>query len=192
MTNVRTFIAVELSGFVKKRAEAAIKRLQEVPADVSWVRPQNMHLTLKFLGDVPDHELNDVCRTVTKAVAGLEPFEIAFRGCGAFPNSSRPRTIWLGVEHGQDEIAELHAAINSALKALRYPQETRRFQPHLTLGRVHESSPQKLADLAAQIESMKTVDGDLTVVDQVVVMSSFLDRHGPTYDPIGHCILEGA
>lgn len=189
MSNVRTFIAIELAGTVKKRADAIIKRLQAVPAKVAWVRPQNMHLTLKFLGDVPDRELNDVCRAVQGAVAVVEPFEIVFRGCGAFPNPAHPRTIWLGVDQGHAEVTGLHASVDSALKELRFPKETRRFQPHLTLGRVHEPSGARLDELSQLIAQFRDYDGDLTVVDEVVVMASFLDRGSTSYEPLGHCEL---
>ena len=189
MTNVRTFVAIELAGSVKKRAEAAIKQLQSVPANVAWVRPQNMHVTLKFLGDVPDRELNDVCREVQRAVAAIEPFEIVFRGCGSFPTAGNPRTIWLGVDQGEVEAIDLQAAVDQALKELRFPKETRRFQPHLTLGRVHESDRSLLQELATQIQALQDYDGDLTIVDEVVVMASFLDRSSPAYEPLGHCEL---
>lgn len=189
MSKVRTFVAVELSGSVKKRAAAAIKHLQLAEAKVAWVRPENMHLTLKFLGDVPDHELNDVCRAVSKAVAAIEPFEMVFRGCGAFPSVDRPRTIWLGVDQGHDEASELQAAVDDSLKNLRFPKETRRFQPHLTLGRVHEHHHGRLDELSKQIENLRDYDGDLTVIDEVVVFASFLGRGGTTYEPLGHCEL---
>ncbi|MBM4003144.1 MAG: RNA 2',3'-cyclic phosphodiesterase [Planctomycetes bacterium] len=190
MSHVRTFVAVELAGGVKKRAESLIKKLQELAADIAWVPTRNMHLTLKFLGNVPDVELNDVCRVVKNAVATVEPFEIVFRGLGAFPNLRQPRTLWLGVEHGSQEIIELQQAVEQSLQSLRFPKENRRFLPHLTLGRVHVSSGPILEDLADMIEDQADYDGDLTVVDEVVVMSSFLERNRPPqYQPIGHCEL---
>jgi 2'-5' RNA ligase len=149
-----------------------------------------MHLTLKFLGSVPDVELNDVCRVVKQAVAPVEPFEIVFRGLGAFPNPRQPRTLWLGVEQGSEEIIELQQAVEQSLQTLRFPKENRRFLPHLTLGRVHLSPGPELDELADIIEDHAEYDGDLTIVDEVVVMSSFLEHNRPPqYQPIGHCEL---
>ena len=113
MRSVRTFIAVELSGTVIARAQEAIKLLKGSGAEVGWVDRGQMHLTLKFLGNVPETETPDVCRVVAEAAAGVEPFEIVFKGLGAFPRASEPRTIWMGIDQGQAELAELHEAIGS-------------------------------------------------------------------------------
>ena len=116
MRPVRTFIAVELSGSVIARALEAIKLLRTSGAEVGWVERAQMHLTLKFLGNVTEIETPDICRVVAEAAAKVEPFEIVFRGLGAFPRVSEPRTLWLGIDQGQVGLAELHAAIEGALQ----------------------------------------------------------------------------
>src|SRR4051812_6039713 len=98
MPRLRTFIAVEMSSRVITRARELIDKLRSAAADVNWVRPEQMHLTLKFLGDVPDTATPDICRVVTEVAAGFEPFEIICRGAGAFPNPREPRTLWIGIE----------------------------------------------------------------------------------------------
>ncbi|MFM7074064.1 MAG: RNA 2',3'-cyclic phosphodiesterase [Planctomycetota bacterium] len=187
----RTFIAVELAGGVRRRAEKAIQRLRAVNAKVTWVKPENLHLTLKFLGDVPDSDVPKVCQVVADAVRGFDPFEIVFRGCGAFPNTAAPRTIWIGVDQGSDELKAIHQAIDQALKTeLRFPRETRRFQAHLTLGRVRESG-HRAAELGALIDEMADFDGDLTIVDEIVTFASFLEKSGPVHNPMGYATLAG-
>lgn len=188
--SIRTFVAIELAGPVKARAEKFIQQLRAANAKVTWVKPHNMHLTLKFLGDLPDNDVPEVCRIVADAVRGFEPFELVFRGCGAFPTTQAPRTIWLGVEQGAEELTALHEAVDIALKKLRFPRETRRYQAHLTLGRVRESGP-AAAELGRMIEEMSDVDGDLSIVDEVTTFASFLDKSGPTYDAMGHAELRG-
>ena len=89
MPRVRTFIAVEMSPRVITRAGDLIDKLRVAAAEINWVRPQQMHLTLKFLGDVPDIETPDICRVVAEVAAGFEPFEITCRGAGAFPKPPR-------------------------------------------------------------------------------------------------------
>ena len=188
---IRTFIAVELSGPVRRRAEKLIDQLRVADAKVTWVKPQNMHLTLKFLGDVPDNDVPEVCRVVNEAVRGFEPFELVFHGCGAFPTTKSPRTVWLRVEQGGEELTAIHEAIDIALKKqLRFPRENRRFQAHLTLGRVRESGP-NATELGRMIEQLKEVDGDLSVVDEIVTFASFLEKSGPTHNAMGHAELQG-
>lgn len=188
--SIRTFVAIELAGPVKARAEKVIQQLRSANAKVTWVKPHNMHLTLKFLGDVSDNEAPIVCRLVEEAVRDFEPFELVFRGCGAFPTTHAPRTIWMGLEQGAEELTALHEAVDRALQKLRFPRETRRYQAHLTLGRVRESGP-AAAELGRLIEELNDVDGDLSVVDEVTTFASFFDRSGPTYDPMGHAELRG-
>ena len=186
--SIRTFIAVELSGPVKARATQVINKLKVADAKVTWVQPQAMHLTLKFLGDVPDSDIPAVCKIVAEAARKFEPFELVFKGCGAFPNTQAPRTIWLGVEQGGEELAALQEAIDIGLKQLKFPRETRRFQPHLTLGRVKESGP-AATYLGQLLDQLADVDADLTIVDEVVTFASFLERGGPLHEPMGHAEL---
>ena len=192
MARLRTFIALELSGGVKSRARQLIDRLRVTDSTINWVQPENMHLTLKFLGDVPEIETPDVCRSVAKAVAEIEPFEILFRGAGAFPTLDNPRSLWVGVETGSDYLMELQSAIENRLfQDLGFAKEHRRFQPHLTIGRVKHvdnSGPQRLSELLAQYADF---DCDLSVVDEVVTFASFLGREGPTYNALDHAPLGG-
>lgn len=188
--SIRTFIALEMSPSVLGRAAALIKRLQEADVKATWVKPQHMHLTLKFLGDVPDPEIPDVCRLVQEAVRDLPAFEMSFRGCGAFPSVDNPRTVWIGVEEGAEQVIVMHEAIELALKKLRFPRETRRFRPHLTLGRIRDTSP-RVAELSRIITENADYDADLSVVDEVVTFASFLDRAGPTHDAMGRAELNG-
>lgn len=192
MARIRTFIAVEMSPSVKGRAGDLIDRLRVAPAEVNWVRPEQMHLTLKFLGDVPDTETPEICRVVADVAAAFEPFELTCRGVGAFPNLREPRTLWIGIEDGDEELRALQAAIDDALKArLGYGKETRGFHPHLTVGRVKRVLPGGEAELAAVLEKHALFDADLAVIDEVVTFASFLGRRGPTHEALGRASLGG-
>src|SRR5262245_6993841 len=128
MPRIRTFIAVEISPSVIARTGDLIDKLRVAPAEINWVRPQQMHLTLKFLGDIPDTETPDICRVVERVAASFEPFEITCRGAGAFPNVRDPRTLWIGIEDGAEELQRLQAQIDAALKSeLGYAKEQRGF-----------------------------------------------------------------
>src|SRR5688572_22175594 len=104
MPRIRTFIAVEISPSVTGRAAQLIDRLRVAAAEVNWVHTPHLHLTLKFLGDVPDTETPDICRVVQQVAAQFEPFEVTFRGVGAFPDIHKPRTLWIGAEDGAEEL----------------------------------------------------------------------------------------
>jgi RNA 2',3'-cyclic 3'-phosphodiesterase len=186
MPRVRTFIAVEMSPSVIARAGDLIDKLRVAAAEINWVRPQQMHLTLKFLGDVPDTETPDICRVVNEVAAAIEPFEITCRGVGAFPNLREPRTLWIGIEDGADELKRLQTAIEDGLKTkLGYPKEQRGFHPHLTLGRVKRELPGGRGQLAELLEKHAHFDADLAVIDEVVTFASFLGRQGPSHDALG-------
>jgi RNA 2',3'-cyclic 3'-phosphodiesterase len=190
MQRIRSFIAVELATSVKGRAKGLVEKLKTPGVDVNWVQPAQMHLTLKFLGNVADDEIPGICRVVAEAVADVDPFEIICRGLGGFPSSAEARTLWIGIEQGNDELRELQAAIDNALqKKLGFAKEQRGFTPHLTIGRVKGGTPEGMAELAAKLAEHSHYDADLSVVDEVVVFASFLGRGGPTYEALAHCPL---
>ncbi len=190
MATIRTFVAVEMSSAVRSRAASLIERFRVAGAKVTWVAPQNMHLTLKFLGDVPDVDSPGVCQAVEEAVSGLASFEIVCRGAGAFPDARRPRTLWIGVDSGVDELVALHDAVDAALAPLGFARERRRFQPHLTIGRVRESGP-KVAELGRLVEKHADFEAGLGAVDEVTVMASFLEKSGPKYEALVRTELRG-
>lgn len=177
---IRTFVAVETSEPVRRRAEELIGLLRAAGADVKWVERQNMHLTLKFLGDVPSAEAPQVCEAVQNAVAAAQPFEMRLSGAGAFPRPNRPRTVWLGVSEGEESLAALHKGVEKALQKLGYEKEGRRFEPHLTLGRVRGIGPATV-ELGRLIQQHADFDAGRCPVGEVVVFSSQLRPRGPIY-----------
>lgn len=186
----RTFVAIELEEAIRQRVASLIQKLAWVPADVKWVEPHNLHLTLKFLGDVEQGQIARVCEAVARAAAEVPAFEFELRSTGAFPNLGRPRTIWVGAGEGQQAVAELARYIEKALEPLGYPREGRRFQAHLTIGRVRRGGP-ALAELADRLQALNDVELGRTAVEQVVVFSSRLSVSGPTYEALGRAALGG-
>jgi len=192
MARLRTFVALELSGGVKSRARLLVDRLRITESTINWVQPEQMHLTLKFLGDVPEIETPEVCRSVAKAVSKFEPFEIVFRGAGAFPTTHNPRSLWVGVQDGTEYLMDLQAAIEEGLhQDLGFAKERRRFQPHLTIGRVKHVKSSANYTLEELINSNADFDCNLSIVDEVVTFASFLGREGPTYQALDHAPLAG-
>lgn len=188
MSTIRTFIAVELSQTVRSRAADLIAQLARTSVKVKWVEPDKMHLTLKFLGDVPEKQIATVCSSVAEAVRAIPGFSIECRGAGAFPRVSRPRTVWLGVGQGTAQLVEVHEAIDKALAKVGFPREGRKYKPHLTLGRVRDSG-RGLWALGDLVQQNKDFVAGESLIQHVVVFASELTREGPIYSVLGRAEL---
>ena len=188
--SLRTFVAVDLPGEVKLLASQLIDRLRPTAANVKWVTPDQMHWTLKFLGEIDLVDVNGICASVAEAVAPLEPFDIEVWGAGAFPDLVNPRTIWLGARSGTEEFVALHAAVERGLAGLGFRAEQRRFRPHITLGRVRRSHS-GMDELGELIQENAEFDGGPSPVFEVTIFSSELGPKGPRYEPLGHAELKG-
>lgn len=141
MSVIRAFIAIELTSEIQSRLDditTTFKRqLDGVP--IRWVPAGNIHLTLKFLGDVSVANLNVLTDILKTEVAGHRPFEVSVGGAGAFPNNRRPRVIWVGVK-APSELGLVQSGVETAMARLGYPRDDRPFSPHLTVGRVSRNA----------------------------------------------------
>jgi len=180
MGRLRTFIGVDIGKTIRDRAVALQEKLSPSTNGVKWVEPQNLHVTLLFLGEVDDREIPAVCRAVSEQTAEHLPFEISVEKLGCFPHPRRPRVIWIGVGEGAQELGTLHDGLEPLLLALGcYRREERRYRPHVTLGRVRGERPaDQLAAVLAQNQDWK---GGKIPVSEVLVMSSELTPQGPNY-----------
>ena len=184
---VRTFVAIEASGDICGRAVKLVDRLKSAPAKARWTDPP-LHFTLKFLGDVEILQIPEVCQIVADAVQDLRAFDLEVQGVGAFPDPSRPRTVWIGTGSGTDEMVEVHQRLDEALGEAGFRTEGRRFRPHLTIGRVRRS-PEGVEELAALIENESGFNAGIMRVDELLVFSSRLERSEPVYEVLGRAEL---
>lgn len=181
---VRAFIAVNLSQQIRANAAKLIRSLQSQLDFVRWVESENMHVTLKFLGDIPINELYRIVSAIRAGADQVESFDLEFLGCGAFPDMQSPRTIWIGCNYGADELTRLAGAIENELFKIGYPKENRRFSPHLTIGRIKKGHPASDGFLPAFFaEQQDHVFGSCSI-DELVLYSSELTRRGPIYDEL--------
>lgn len=133
---VRSFIALETPEKLRQEILKLQERLRSVTgALISWVKPQGIHLTLKFLGDVDRSGLNDIEVVIQEAAAKYEKIDLKTTINGGFPNLKKPRILWLGLDGGE-QLLSLQAEIDQGLAGLGFELESRKFHPHLTLGRV--------------------------------------------------------
>jgi 2'-5' RNA ligase len=188
MAKLRTFIAVEATEEIRTQAIRLSDQLSHTAANVKWVEQHNLHWTVKFLGEVPNNDIPNICQAVGEPIARLKQFEIIAQGAGAFPTASRPRTVWLGVSQGEQQFVALHDAVDAALAKLDFRSEHRRFRPHMTLGRVRRS-PQGIDELATLIAEHEQFDAGPMIVDELVVFSSQLERNGPSYQVLSRLPL---
>jgi RNA 2',3'-cyclic 3'-phosphodiesterase len=157
---LRTFIAIELD----ETLHTALKQVQDKlkhqsPAgSVKWVAPDGIHLTLKFLGDTLRGRLAEIEAALDAACAGLSPFEFSVAGCGCFPNTRRPRVVWVAVRDHGSGLARLHAAVELHIVPLGWPREKRAFSPHLTLGRIKRSATNQDATMVGQVVARSVIE----------------------------------
>ncbi len=131
---MRLFVAIDLTPEIRATLAELLGELQPLSTTVRWVKPEGMHVTLKFIGEVPEGKLEAI-RTCLEQAHTAAPVEIEVRGVGFFPNAHRPRVFWVGIE-ATPNLAELAAQVEIALAALGIPREKRTLVPHLTLGRI--------------------------------------------------------
>src|SRR5207245_1282724 len=142
MVRLRTFIGVDIGKAIRDQAVALQEKLSQSASGVKWVEPENLHVTLLFLGEVDDREVPAVCRAVSEQTVQHPAFDMSVEKVGCFPNPRRPRIIWIGVGQGAQELCALHDALEPPLLQLRcYRREERQYRPHITLGRVRTDRP---------------------------------------------------
>jgi 2'-5' RNA ligase len=138
---IRSFIAIELPEEAKKGLARLRKGLErDEHKFVKWVDPEGIHLTLKFLGDIPSRRVMEITEAMKKAVQGISPFSLEISGLGAFPNLKQVRVLWVGVGGELDRLSTLQQNVDSGLAALGFAKEERPFVPHLTLARIREGT----------------------------------------------------
>jgi 2'-5' RNA ligase len=188
MARLRTFIGVDIGKLIRDRAVSLQEALARTGAEVKWVEPENLHVTLLFLGEVDDRTVPDVCRVVAEQVQAHPVFSMSIERVGCFPNPRRPRVLWMGVGEGTQELRAIHDALETALLDLGcYRREERQYTPHITLGRVRSERPAE--NLAAALAKHAGWQGGQTPVREIQVMSSELTRQGPIYTVLSRAKL---
>ena len=165
-----------------------IVKFSALSQDYNWVTRENMHVTLNFLGDVDESEIPSVCRLIARTVEEFGSFELSVKGLGCFPKPDKPRIIWMGIEEGAQELTELQSQLAAALETMRFPRDRNDFRPHLTLGRLQRGARWN-ESIVAEVAQGQHLLGGSTIVDQVTIYSSYLDRGGPTYTPMSRIDL---
>jgi 2'-5' RNA ligase len=184
MAAIRSFVAIELPEEVKT-ALASVQRdlkAQIPPKAVRWTRPESIHLTLQFLGDVALGQVEAVTVRLREACAGHTPFTFHLKELGVFPNPVRPRVVWIGVVEPSGALLALHKKVALALEPLGFKPEERAFTPHLTLGRAAQPAGRReLAEVGELITHSQVGTVGQVWVDHINLMKSDLRPEGAVY-----------
>lgn len=189
---MRLFIAVDLSDEVRGAAAALGRRLREeierrASPRASWVAPENMHLTLRFLGEVDEATAAKVKEAVSAPLA-VPAFEVELTGAGAFPPAGRPRVLWIGITRGAADLVAVHDEVETHLAPLAFPREDRPYRAHLTLARFREPAPM---DVRGIVDRVALIPVGRCRVFEIVLYQSHLSPTGPTYTAVARGPLGG-
>ena len=185
MSVIRTFIAIALPRAIQSKLDEVAHSLKnEQTQAVRWVTGKNIHLTLKFLGEVEEVKIEAISQAIKVAGQHFDSFELSVSGLGTFPNLRRPRVIWVGVQAPQ-ALPQLANAIDLGTQSLGFPGEERPFSPHLTLGRVSQNaSPLEVQSIAQALSVARIGDLGSFNVTQVTLFRSDLQPSGAIYTPL--------
>ena len=189
---VRTFIAVELSAEAQSALLDLQNRLKTIlpPKTVRWTAPPNIHLTLHFLGEVAVDQIEAIGQVIITTAQDSQPFTLRLAGMGCFPNTRRPRILWVGVSGQTKPLLAMHRALGERLKTvIDFEPDQRPYAPHLTIGRVKNGLPRRhLTQLGEALEQERLVVGELAVlpVAGISLIKSELKPTGAVYTPLIH------
>ncbi len=178
---IRTFICIEIPDLIREELAQLQNTLKPLSEGISWPRPEGMHLTLKFLGDVDSEKIDEIAQAVKKAAAGIKPFSITVEGVGAFPNFRRPRVLWVGVQDEDQILAKLQQNIELELERIGFSREQRPFSPHLTLARIKFAK--HIEDLLEKFQT-RSFSPQNFQAHEIIVMRSELQTSGAIYTPL--------
>ncbi|OGP92783.1 MAG: 2'-5' RNA ligase [Deltaproteobacteria bacterium RBG_16_54_18] len=175
----RLFFAVELSQEIQAGVRRIQQGLKERAPGVRWVRPEGIHLTLRFLGEVAPERIEDIWSRVARGVQTIDSFTFGVRGCGGFPIAKKPRVIWIGIQDPSGSLKAMQAKVETGVVEFGFPREERGYNPHLTLGRLHPGKGQGM--IAQAIEATRAADLGEMEVREVCLFRSQLKPTGAEY-----------
>ena len=179
---IRSFLAIELPRTILKKIEEVQGDLKRSHADVRWVSPEKIHLTLKFFGNIDEVKIDPIVKSIEEPIQTTSPFHLVVRGVGAFPNLKNPRVIWMGLVGGVNILSSFQKKVETEFEKIGFQPEDRPFHPHLTLGRMKSGKGKE-----ALLERMEKYNGEEfgdLFVERVILFKSDLRPSGPVYTPL--------
>lgn len=184
---IRSFVAVNLPHEIQEKLGAIglqfRKRLEHARARITWVKPDSLHLTLKFLGSIESEHVPSIMEQLEKAAAGTLPFTCGVGDLGVFPNLNQPRVIWVGLHRGEKELCAIQRRVEENLSALGFTVEKRGFSPHLTLGRIKYLGSR--GEVLRALKELNNPEIGMVEVTGIHLMKSTLTPTGAIYTELG-------
>ncbi len=187
---VRSFVALEISDGVREALKALQQDLKKAGARVGWVAPENIHLTLVFLGDVFHSQIEPLAKSLDEVAAQTAAFSCDVAGSGFFGSPRAPRVLWIGVKDQDHAVTGLQSRVEAAVRGLGLKTEERAFHPHLTLGRVRTRD--RVDELTSRLASATNAAYGSVEVRRLLLMQSHLEHQGVRYTVLHESALKGA
>jgi len=184
---IRTFIAIEIPEDIISKFRELQEAIKVYDFKIRWVRSENIHLTLKFLGDVEEVKIGEIAETISKTVEGYTPISLKAKGIGVFPSIKRPSVLWVGLTGQLESLVGLQKRLDENLKVLGFPGEKRPFKGHLTMGRIKTKiDVRKFGDA---LMAFRNFESETFTADQIVFYRSELKPSGAVYTELANASL---
>ena len=186
MDMIRTFVAISISDEARSAISSLIDKLKKIESSIRWVDPSNLHLTLKFIGEIEENRQQNLVEALDQSVKAVSAFKYELSGKGCFPNCKRSRVLWIGVNDLKEKMSVLQKQIENNFFSVQVPRENRKFKPHLTIGRVEQN--RKPGNIINKFEQFQL--GEFVVdVGEVYLMRSELLPTGAKYSILHNASL---
>lgn len=179
MSKIRAFIAIEIPDEIREKISDLQSSLKNLGGRISWTKPKNIHLTLKFLGDTDEMLIDEIASELNKIAASINQFQIHVEEIGAFPNFRRPRVLWIGAKSENEELNSLAQQIENSMETLGLKKEARKFSGHLTLGRIKDSTG--IQPVMDRLQKNQNFEAGLFHVKEFFLIKSELHPAGSIY-----------
>jgi len=179
---IRAFIAINFNSKIQRSVKNIQDQLKKTGCNAKWVGPENIHMTLKFLGDVDSKKIDGIKQAIVNLFKNIKPFTVELTQLGFFPNINRPRTLWVGLKDDGQQLNKMAVLIKKALVKIGFREDQRSFSPHITIGRIRSSENIKV--LPRSILEYRIPEGLTQTTSNVILYKSTLTSEGPVYEPL--------
>jgi 2'-5' RNA ligase len=184
---IRAFIAFELPERITSLIRGVQESIKGYKFKIKWVQPKNIHLTLKFLGNIPPSDTEKIGDAIIESVRKFKPISLSVKGIGVFPDLKRPRVLWVGITGGKNSLTGLHQALEENLESIGFPKESRPFKRHLTLGRIKGRIDSKR--LVYVMEEFIGFESETFEANKIILFQSEQTPSGAVYSKLANVKL---
>ena len=184
---IRAFIAINFNPKIQRSIGRMQDHLRKTNCDIKWVRPENIHITLKFLGNVETKQVDAIKRMLANHYRSTKPLKVELAQLGTFPNINRPRILWIGLKDNKQRLSQTAISLQKALTKIGLEGDQKAFSPHITIGRIRSFKNTNL--LSESISKYQVPKGLTQVITKIILYKSILTSQGPNYEPLYQAML---